>query len=76
VTGKLVLAVEAEDVKILASAERQSSLEAVSRIVYELSVPEQKKEGRYLSKAVAYPAGSHHNSPTVSCRKISVATKL
>lgn len=72
VTGKLVLSVEAEDGKILASAERQFSLEAVGRNAYELSVPVPKESGRYLLNATAHPEGARHKGITVSRRKIAV----
>ena len=39
---------------------------------YELSVPIPKDTGKYLLKAVAYPDGSRHKSPTISLRKLSV----
>ena len=39
---------------------------------YELSVPIPKETGKYLLKAVAYPDGSRHKSPTLSLRKLWV----
>lgn len=72
VTGKLVLTVESLDGKKLASSEKPFQLDGAGRNAYELSVPIPKEAGKYLLKAVAYPDGSRHKSPTISLRKLSV----
>ena len=72
VSGKLVLSLESLDGKKLASSEKPFQLDGVGRNTYELSVSIPKVNGRYLLKAVAYPDGSRHKSPTVCLRKLSV----
>ncbi|MCF7730160.1 MAG: beta galactosidase jelly roll domain-containing protein [Akkermansiaceae bacterium] len=72
VAGKLVLTVESPDGRKLASSEKPFQLDGAGRNAYELSVPIPKETGKYLLKAVAYPEGSRHKSPTVSLRKLSV----
>jgi hypothetical protein len=72
VTGKLVLTVESLDGKMLASSEKPFQLDGAGRNAYELSVRIPKETGKYLLKAVAYPDGSRHKSPTISLRKLSV----
>ena len=71
-SGKLVLTVESLDGKTLASSEKPFQLDGVGRNAYELSVPIPRENGKYLLKAVAYPDGSRHKSPTISLRKLSV----
>ncbi len=73
VAGKLVLSVETLEGKALASAEKPFRLEGIGKSAYELSLPI-PKDGRCILKAVAYPDGSRHKSPTVSRRKIEVGS--
>jgi hypothetical protein len=72
VSGKLVLSLENLEGKTLASSEKPFQLDGVGMNTYELSVPVPRENGKYLLKAVAYPDGSRHKSPTVSRRKLSV----
>ena len=74
VDGKLVLSVETPEDKKLAADEKPFRVAAVGRSTYELSVLIPREAGRYVLKATAYPKGSRHKSPTVSCRKIFVVT--
>ena len=72
IAGKLVLTLESLDGKTLASSEKPFQLDGAGRNAYELSVPIPKENGKYLLKAVAFPDGSRHKSPTISLRKLSV----
>ena len=72
VTGKLVLSVENLEGKTMASTEKPFRLDGVGKYTYELAVSVPKENGKYLLKAVAYPQGTRHKSPTVSQRKVWV----
>ncbi|MEI7902570.1 MAG: hypothetical protein WCK89_20160, partial [bacterium] len=72
VTGKLVLSVEDLEGKTITSAEKPFQLDGVGKNTYELAVSVPKENGKYLLKAVAYPQGTRHKSPTVSQRKVLV----
>jgi hypothetical protein len=72
VTGKLVLSVENLEGKTIVSTEKPFRLDGVGKNTYELAVSVPKESGKYLLKAVAYPQGIRHKSPTVSLRKVVV----
>ncbi|MCX6872696.1 MAG: hypothetical protein NTW21_02655 [Verrucomicrobia bacterium] len=72
IMGKLVLSVENLEGKTIASTEKPFRLDGVGRNTYELAVSVPKDNGKYLLKAVAYPQGTRHKSPTVSLRKVVV----
>jgi hypothetical protein len=72
VTGKLVLSVENLEGKTIASTEKPFRLDGVGKNTYELGVSVPKENGKYLLKAVAYPQGTRHKSPTVSLRKVVI----
>jgi hypothetical protein len=70
--GKLALSIETEAGAPLAAAEASFHLAGLGREVYKLSVPIPKENGKYFLKAVAYPKGTRHKSPTICRRKVSV----
>ena len=72
VDGKLVLSVEGLDGKVLASCEKVFQVEGSGKGTCELSLPIPNECGKYRLKAVAYPQGVRHKSPTVCLRKLSV----
>jgi hypothetical protein len=72
VTGKLVLSVENLEGKTIVSTEKPFRLDGVGRNTYELAVSVPKECGKYRLKAVAYPQGVRHKSPTVCIRQLSV----
>ena len=72
VEGKLVLSIEGQGAAPLASRESPFRLAGLGRDVYEMDLPIPAAPGKYLLKAMAYPQGTRHKSPTVSRRKLSV----
>ena len=58
--------------KMLASSETRFHMEGADKTTCEVSLSIPRKSGKYLLKAVAYPQGTRHKSPTVSCRKVVV----
>jgi len=72
VDGKLVISVEGLDGKVLASCEKVFQVAGCGMGTCELSLPIPNECGKCRLKAVAYPHGVRHKSPTVCLRKISV----
>jgi len=56
----------------LASCDVSFHIAGVGREVYEVVLPIPKETGKYLLKAVAFPHGTRHKSPTICRRKVSV----